>query len=401
MIRHWRRHGLGSVRLVDGGRAFGVGVAIGAVMMSAIGLVASGLIESPLQVAAETAPPSPSVITAVARTQVLASTITVRGTVTARRTINVTASAPYSQIVVTRMLVSAGQRVRPGQLVTEIDGRPSFLLQGILPAYRSLHDGDPGPDVSQAQHALERLGYLDFDQPGYFGQSTELALLLFYHHLGYPAPLRHHAAGGPVLPPQITPRSAAIGLRIPDVYLPMSEVTFIPAASALVVAVNAKVGTAVFAGPVLQLATGDPIVAGTLGQAQARLVRVGMSAGISSERPPLSVLGVVTRSGFYPSANGQVGRGSGYPVAVTGLRPLPQSLIGHQVRLTVWLAATSGPVLAVPLAAVVTIAHGTASVIRLTAGRRRVWVAVRTGLSAGGMVAVRPVIPGALRPGDH
>jgi len=414
------------VRQVDGGRAFLVGVAIGAVMMSAIGLVASGLIESPLQVAAETAPPSPSVLTATARWQVLENTIILRGTVTAARIINVIASAPYSQIIVTRMPVKAGQRVRPGQLVTEIDGRPIFLLGGRLPAYRSLHEGDAGPDVSQLQHALERLGYLDFDQPGHFGESTALALLLFYRHLGYAAPIYHPAVTGPLLPPvgptfpaakptrpahAARPAAApvmatagtqltATGLRIPDAYLPMSEVIFIPASSALVVAVNARLGTAVTAGPVLRLATGEPIVTGKLGQAQARLVRAGMSARITSAGPRLSAPGIVTQIGSYPVANGQVGQGAGYPLAVTGLRPLPQSLIGHRVRLTLYLAATSGPVLAVPLAAVVT-ADGRAEVIRLTAGQRRVRVVVRTGISAGGLVAVQPVLPGTLGPGDR
>jgi hypothetical protein len=391
------------VRQVDGGRAFLAGIAIGAVMMSAVGLVASGLIKSPLQVAAETAPPSPSVITATARWQVLENTIFLRGVVTAARTIDVTAAAPYSEVIVTRMPVTAGQRVRPGQVVAQIDGRPILVLYGILPAYRNLHEGDAGPDVGQLQHALERLGYIDFDSPGLFGPSTALALLLLYRHLGYAPPLYRPApvpgASEPTGPrlPGAGRQPAKARLRIPSAYLPMSEVVFIPARSALVVSVNAKVGTVVTTGPVLRLATGDPTVNGLLGPNQARQVRAGMAAWISSARPRLFTHGVVTHVGSFPLPARQPGQG--FPVVITGLRLFRQQLIGTRVRVTLWLAATSGPVLAVPLAAVIT-AHGSASVIRLAAGRR-ISVAVRTGISADGLVAVRPVLAGALKPGDR
>jgi hypothetical protein len=388
------------VRQVDGGRAFLAGIAIGAVMMLAIGLVASGLIESPLGVAAATAPPSPSVITATAHWQVLADTVVLRGTVTAARTIDVVASAPYSQIIVTAMPVTAGERVRPGQVVAQIDGRPVVVLSGVLPAYRNLHEGEAGPDVGQLQRALSHLGYVNFDSPGFFGPSTALALLLFYRHLGYTAPLYRPptpvGVPGPLAATRHRP--AAARPRKPSAYLPMSEVVFIPARSALVVSVDAKTGTVVAAGPVLQLATGAPTVNGSLSQNQARMLRAGMAAWISAARPRLFTHGVITHVGSLPSPTGQAGQG--FPVVITGLRPLPQHLIGVRVRLTLWLAATSGPVLAVPLAAVVT-AHGSATVVRLTAGRRRLSIRVRTGISADGLVAVQPVIPGALKPGDR
>jgi hypothetical protein len=180
----------------------------------------------------------------------------------------------------------------------------------------------------------------------------------------------------------------------------MSEVSYVPAPSALVVAVNGRVGTAATAGPILRLATGEPVVTGKLGQYQARLVRTGMTARITSTIPRLSAYGVVTYVGTFPVSNGQVGRPGGYPVVVTGVRPLSQRLIGAQVRMTLLLAATATPVLAVPLAAVAA-AGGSTEVIRLTGRGRRVAVKVVTGISAGGLVAVRPANPGALVPGDQ
>jgi len=186
------------------------------------------------------------------------------------------------------------------------------------------------------------------------------------------------------------------------VYLPMSEVSYIPARSALVVSVNARVGQTVPAGPVLRLATGEPSVIGRLGRYQARLVRAGMTARISSASPPVSRYGVVTSVGSYPVRRGQVGTaGGGYPVVIAGLRPLPQRLIGTPVLLTLLLAATSWPVLAVPVAAITAASNGAAEVIKLESGGRRIAVRISTGISAGGLVAVRPAPHGKLAPEDR
>ena len=162
--------------------------------MSLVGLATAVFIESPHEVAAQSAAPAATVITAAARWQVLRNPITVQGTVRSARTVVVMASAPFAVVTVTRLPVRAGDRARPGQVVAEIDGRPILLLRGRLPAYRSLHEGDHGPDVTQLQRALESLGYASFDPPGDFGQSTALALLLFYRHVGYQAPVYHPPA---------------------------------------------------------------------------------------------------------------------------------------------------------------------------------------------------------------
>jgi hypothetical protein len=81
------------------------------------------------------------------------------------------------------------------------------------------------------------------------------------------------------------------------------------------------------------------------------------------------------------------------------------------VRLTLRAAVTTEPVLTVPVAAIMPASsglanNGTASrvqadhVVKLTAGRR-VRVAVVTGPTADGLVAVQPVRRGSLRPGDN
>lgn len=173
-----------------GRRRFLAGLVAGAVTMAVAGLIASRWIKSPQEVAADAQQPRATVITAVVQRQVLRATIAIRGTVSRGRLIGVDAVAPQGtdKAVVTRMPVSAGQRVTPGQVLAEIDGRPIFVLRGVLPAYRDLRFGDTGPDVAQLQASLRGLGYGDLDPSGRFGSGTAAALHAFYAAIGYSAP---------------------------------------------------------------------------------------------------------------------------------------------------------------------------------------------------------------------
>ncbi len=282
-------------------RLFFGGLAIGVVAMSVVGLATTVFIESPHDVAALSAAPASTPITAVARWQVLRHAITVQGIVRSRRPIFLTAMAPFSTVTLTRMPEKAGDRVRPGHLIAEIDGRPVILLRGRLPAYRNLHEGDHGPDVSQLQRNLVHFGYADFDPRGYFGDSTALALLLFYRHLGYVAPIYHRRVTRPPATREpAAPHSAAHGIAarrttsvfvIPSAYLPRSEVVFIPSASALVTAVGARVGDLVGGAAVLTLATGSPYVTADLTAHQAAEARLGMPATIVAASPRLTARG--------------------------------------------------------------------------------------------------------------
>ena len=386
-------------------RLFFGGLAIGLIAMSVVGLATAVFIASPQDVAARSAAPAVTPITAVARWQVLRHAITVQGIVRARRPILVTAMAPFSTVTLTRMPEKAGDLVKPGHVIAEIDGRPVILLRGRLPAYRNLHEGDHGPDVSQLQRALGRLGYADYDARGHFGDSTALALLLFYRHLGYNAPIYHRlivrspAADQPPAARGIATRRTASAFVIPSVYLPRSEVVFIPSRSALVTSVGGRTGDLVGGSVILTLATGDPYVTADLTGYQAAQARRGMSATIVSASPARTARGTVTRIGSLPPVGGPPLHG--YPVLVKPRRALPQRMIGASVRLTLHAAVTGEPVLTVPVAAIMPANHRRADqVIKVKAGRR-VQVAVVTGPSADGLVAVQPVRRGTLVPGDH
>lgn len=368
-------------------RFFLAGVAIGVIAMSATGLAAARLIESPNELAARSAAPAASVITGVAGMRVLSDDIVLSGIVRPGRTVHVTASAPYPTVVVTNMPARLGARVWPGHVIAEIDGRPIVLLRGALPAYRDLHDGDCGPDVAQLQTALNRLGYLDDDPSGSFGLGTADALDLLYEHVGYSAPTwrpptRKHVKSSPPTP-----------------YLPMREVSYIPAASALVVSVAARTGSQVAAGQVvLRLAVGKPYVTSVLSAQQATRTSTGIRARIALANTIMA--GVVARISSIP-AYATPGKGlPEYPVVVTSARPLPQRLIGSAVRLTLLMPVTGGPVLTVPLTAV--FSHGLSVFVVLVAPNgRRTQVRVTAGPAAGGFVAVQSAASGALDPGDH
>jgi len=137
------------------------------------------------------------------------------------------------------------------------------------------------------------------------------------------------------------------------------------------------------------------------------MTRAGAPVRISSASPPLTMAGVLTRIGQLPLAQGAAGQeGSGsattlYPIEVASRRPLPQRLIGTTVWLTLAPPVTAGPVLLVPVAAIFGPTRDSPAHVTRIADGRRAKVAVFTGPTADGLVAVQPIRPGALRPGDR
>lgn len=84
-------------------------------------------------------------------------------------------------------LPDAGAIVRCGRVLYRVANSPVALLCGGTPAYRSLSQGDSGPDVRQLNANLVRLGYatrsaLD-PSSDYFGSETAYALERLQAHL--------------------------------------------------------------------------------------------------------------------------------------------------------------------------------------------------------------------------
>ncbi len=407
-----------------------LGVGIAAALLAIGGLIGASFVKSPQQLAANTAAPPPTVTTATVVSQVLTSSVQMRGVVYPSTQYDVYASAPSSssssgsptggsssatgssaagQVYISKLKVAAGDTITNGEQLAELDGEPLFVLTGTVPAWRDLTPGESGPDVTELQKALASLGYYDSgDTPGYFGSATEYAVSLYYEHLGYTAP----SSGG----------------------VPAADVVFLPSLPATVVAVNGTTGEQP-GQPFLELAPrGSLALTGELPPAYAGQVKSGLKVTIYDEVTGIHAAGTVTDLGTATTTvpTGTVvdiGSGSGsasssassssstgssssastgssggtpfIPLTVQPSHPLASALNGENVLVTVQTGQTEGPVLTVPVAAIVTTASGTSYVTVVGAHGKQTDVAVTPGISENGYVQVTPAKSGALAAGDH
>jgi hypothetical protein len=419
-------------------------VAGGAALLAIGGLIGSSFVKSPQQIAADTAAPPPTVTTAKVVSQVLTSSVQMRGVVYPGTQYDVYPSAPESDssasgtgsagggsagggsdtgggsagsVYISRLEVAAGRTISNGEQLAEIDGEPLFALTGRVPAWRDITPGESGPDVTELQKALASLGYYaGGDTPGLFGTATEDAVAAYYEHLGHTPP----ATGG----------------------VPMTDVLFLPSLPAKVIAVNGAKGQQP-GQPFLELAArGSLALTGELPPAYAGQVKTGLKVKIFDEVTGIHATGTVTDvgtpttitpvgaivnvGGGAASASAAESAGSGstgsgatgtsgsgnsggatnpggtpfIPLTVNPSKPLPAALNGENVLVTVATGRTEGPVLTVPVAAIVTTGSGTSYVTVVGAGGKPVQVPVTPGISENGYVQVTPAAGHKLAAGD-
>jgi hypothetical protein len=85
-------------------------------------------------------------------------------------------------------LPAVGDVFSRGNVIYRVSNEPVILLYGNTPVYRSLSEGDKGPDVRELNENLVALGYatrsdVDWDW-SYFSYETEYALERLQYHLG-------------------------------------------------------------------------------------------------------------------------------------------------------------------------------------------------------------------------
>jgi multidrug efflux pump subunit AcrA (membrane-fusion protein) len=418
-------------------------VAGGAALLAIGGLIGSAFVKSPQQIAADTAAPPPTATTAKVVSQILTSSVQMRGVVYPGTEYDVYPSAPESDtgtsgtgstaggssagggspgaVYISRLDVAAGQRVSNGEKLAEIDGEPLFALAGRVPAWRDITPGESGPDVAELQKALASLGYYsDGDTPGLFGTATQDAVSLYYEHLGYTPP----ATGG----------------------VPLTDVIFLPSLPAKVIAVNGAKGQQP-GQPFLELAArGSLALTGELPPAYAGQVKPGLKVKIYDEVTGIHATGTIAEIGTATTiapigaivdvgggsssaaaSGGSTGSGSAssgstgsagaggssnsgsasnpegtpfVPLIVTPSKPLSAALNGENVLVTAETGRTEGPVLTVPVAAIVTTGSGVSHVTVADAGGKQTQVRVTPGISENGYVQVTPVTSGKLKAGD-
>jgi hypothetical protein len=403
-----------------------LGVGIGAALLAVGGLIGASFVKSPQQLAADTAAPPPTVTTAAVVSQVLTSSVQMRGVIYPSVQYDVYVSAPSSSsspgaagasaaassaagastgaVYVSKLEVAAGDTIRNGEQLAELDGQPLFVLAGPVPAWRDLVPGESGPDVTELQNALASLGYYGGgDTPGYFGAATEDAVAAYYEHLGYTAP----SSGG----------------------VPAADVVFLPSLPASVVAVNGAAGQQP-GQPFLELAArGALALTGELPPAYAGQVKPGLKVSIYDEVTGVHATGTVANLGTATitvptgtvvdvgsgaasatsasssSSSSSSSSGSGtttfIPLSVAPSAPPGAARDGENVLVTVQTGQTEGPVLTVPVAAIVTSASGT-SYVTVAGGRgTQTDMPVTPGISENGYVQVTPAHPGALSAGEQ
>lgn len=151
------------------------------------GFLAASRIKSPADVAARTAPPTPSPILVPIEERVLSSDIVTRGT--ARfglpQPISIVPSALKAKAGLITSLPSRNTQLKEGDVMLTASGRPVFVLEGRIPAYRDLVPGISGNYVRQLEQGLERLGFEPGSIDGTYDEPTSGAVAQWYKSKGW------------------------------------------------------------------------------------------------------------------------------------------------------------------------------------------------------------------------
>jgi hypothetical protein len=265
-------------------------------------------------------------------------------------------------------LPAAGQVVRRGQVLYQVNGDPVVLLYGSVPAYRALSEGMTGADVRQLNANLVALGYATSSEldpaSDYFSAETAYALELYQDHLGIPET-------GSLAPGQVVFLSSA----------------------ARVTTISAQLGAQAEPGsPVLQATATKRQVTIALDASEQSYVRDGDKVSITlpdNQTTP----GVVSYVGTVATTPPSSGGTSSTPVITVDVTPSDPAATGHldqaPVQVSITTATVSG-VMIVPVDALVSLAGGGYAVEVVEPGGTHELVAVTLGLfdDAGGTVQV-------------
>ena len=222
-------------------------------------------------------------------------------------------------------LPSAGRVIGQGQVLYRVDnGSPVVLLYGPVPAWRTLDEGLTGADVAQLNHDLVALGYAN---------SSDISALGWDY-------FSWETAYG------VQQMESALGVASPPGSLPLGSVAFEPAAIRVTSVLGSLGGPA--AGPVLAATSDQHVVTIPLSTAQESEVAVGDAVTVTlpdgaSTPGKISSVGTV--------ASGSPGSAT-IPVTVTLTHPSAAGTL-DQAPVTVYIttASSPGPVLAVPVGA--------------------------------------------------
>jgi multidrug efflux pump subunit AcrA (membrane-fusion protein) len=290
--------------------------------------------------------------------------------------------SPYAVINQARgtytKLPSAGDNVACGDVLYRVDDKPVLLLCGRTPAYRSLSEGDSGPDVAELNANLVDLGYttrarLD-PSSGHFSDETASALEKLQSKLG-----ENHTGS-----------------------LKLGQAVFLPESVRIATVTGQLGGTAQPGAQILDATSGTLEVQVALDPSQQGEVKAGDRAQITLPGNT-SVTGKVDRLGSVAQVpDGQNGAAGAAFIPIYISLDDPEK--GRRLdRAPVQVEITTKGVesaLSVPVTAIVGKSGGGFAVEVVRADGRRELVAVKLGLfdTEGGRVQV---VQGDLRQGDR
>jgi hypothetical protein len=270
-------------------------------------------------------------------------------------------------------LPSAGQVIRQGRVLYQVDnGVPVVLLYGSVPAWRMLDEGLTGADVTELNHDLVVLGYASGSDIGPLGWDY------FSWETAY----------------GVQQMESALGVSSPPGSLALGSVVFEPEPIRVTNVLGSLGGPA--EGPVLAATSDQHVVTIPLSTAQESQVAVGDPVTVTlpdgaSTPGTISSVGAVATG---PASNATIQ----VTVTLTHARAAGTT---DQAPVTVYIttASSPGPVLAVPVAALLAQSSGDYSVEVVAAGDTRRLVRVTVGIfdDNSGMVQVT----GALTPGEQ
>ncbi|NEA65606.1 peptidoglycan-binding protein [Streptomyces sp. SID12488] len=168
------------------------------VLIGAGGWIAGTQVRSPADAAAAHTAPKAGPVTVEVQRQSLTATVVASGSVefASPRPLalagavgtgaSATAGGEGAEQRITKAPV-AGTKVKEGDVLMTVNGRPVLALSGSVPMYRALGPGASGDDVKQLQRALRRLGFDPGSISGNYRQGTASAVTNWFTSKGYEA----------------------------------------------------------------------------------------------------------------------------------------------------------------------------------------------------------------------
>lgn len=415
-------------------------IAVVALVSLAAGVAVMQFIVSPAEIAARTAPPEAGPVTAPVEERVIENTVIMRGEITYADPleIEIDTAGLTERAVVTGRLPKEGDILKTGDVAIELAGRPVIVLQGELPAYRSLQVGMSGPDVKQLKEALAGLDIWPGDLGSdVFDADTAWAVAELFERVGYASQTGGDEAQQRLRMAERSVRDANVGVTAAQAEvrraeeaeedmtvawaqlesanemlwdawaeleqaqigvmpsLPSSEVVYVSSLPRRVDAVYVKRGD-VLQGKAMSVSGATLTIQGSVARQDADLLDeelIGFYPGPEGTELEAKILSVTA-----PAAKSEESGGEGAERYTVRLSPGELSseeisqLRGTNVRVRIPVESTDGEVLAVPIAALSAGSAGENRVELLVPNDKDPFnteiIPVKAGLAADGFVEI-------------